>query len=105
MNSVILQGRLVKDPESRIINSENETKFARYTLAVSRLGKSEKQNADFLNCICFGSCADFAENYLKQGTQILIKGVLQSNSYVDKNGNKVYTTDIKVLEHYFSDSN
>ncbi len=104
MNNVTLQGRLVREPEIKI--GKNETKIARYTLAVPRkYQKESEQIADFLNCICFGKTADFAEKYLNKGEQILIRGRLQSGSYESETKGKVYTTDVIIEEHYFCGGN
>ena len=96
MNSFCGMGRLCKDPEIR--NTENTT-VARYTLAIDRFGKDK--GADFISCVCFGKTADFAEKYLKKGVKIAVEGHIQTGSYTDKNGNKVYTTDVIVNAHHF----
>ena len=96
MNNVILIGRLCKDAE--IKNTENTT-VARYTLAVDRYGKDK--GADFIPCVCFGKNADFAEKYLKKGMKIAVEGRIQTGSYTNKDGNKVYTTDVIVNAHHF----
>lgn len=92
MNKVILIGRLAKDPEVR----DGDTKVARYSLAVDRM----KEGADFISCVCFGKAADFAEKYLGKGTKIAIEGRIQTGSY-EKDGRKVYTTDVIVERHEF----
>lgn len=105
MNSVTLMGRLVKDPNIKISQNENETKIARYTLAVNRkFAKQGEDTADFFSCICFGKVSDFAEKYLTKGEQIVIRGRLKTGSYVDKDGVKRYSTDVIVEEHYFCGS-
>ena len=96
MNNVILIGRLCKDVE--IKNTENTT-IGRYTLAVDRYGKDK--GADFIPCVCFGKNADFAEKYLKKGMKIAVEGRIQTGSYTNKDGNKVYTTDVIVNAHHF----
>lgn len=104
MNKVILMGRLVRDPEVRY-GGANNTAVARYTLAVDRRFKREGEaSADFIPCISFGRTAEFTEKYLKQGTKITISGRIQTGSYTDKDGNKVYTTDVIVEEQEFCES-
>lgn len=103
MNRVILIGRLVRDPETRY--GETGKVVARYTLAVDRKFKKEgEQSADFINCVTFGKSAEFAEKYLKQGTKIAVVGRLQTGSYINKDGQKVRTTDVVVEEHEFAES-
>lgn len=106
MNKVILTGRLTRDPEIKYSNGENTTIVAHYTLAVDRRFKREgdEQTADFIRCVCFGKTAEFAGNYLKQGTKIVITGKIQTGSYTNKDGQKVYTTDVVVEEHEFAES-
>ena len=105
MNKVILMGRLTKDPDVRYTNNSNEPMcVARYTLAVDRrFSKGEGQNADFISCVAFGKSGEFVEKYLKQGTKICISGRIQTGSY-EKDGRKVYTTDVVVEEHEFAES-
>ena len=92
MNQVVLMGRLTKDVS---INGEGDKKVARFTLAVDRRFKKEGQeNTDFISCVAFGKSAEFSEKYLKKGTKIVLSGRIQTGSYNDKNGNKVYTTDV-----------
>ena len=101
MNKVILCGRLTKDPEVRQGNST----VARYTLAVDRRFKKDGEpDADFINCIAFGKNAEFVEKYLNKGTKIAVVGRIQTGSYTNKEGQKVYTTDIVVEEHEFVES-
>lgn len=105
MNKVILMGRLTRDPEVRYSQGEKSTAVARFTLAVDRRFKREgEQNADFINCISFGKSAEFAEKYFRQGTKVLISGRIQTGSYTNKDGNKVYTTDVVVEEQEFAES-
>ena len=102
MNKVILMGRLTRDPEVR--NSQSGTAVARYTLAVDRMFKREGEpNTDFINCITFGKNAEFAEKYLKKGMRIVVSGRIQTGSYTNRDGIKVYTTDIIVEEHEFAE--
>ena len=105
MNKVILMGRLTRDPEVRYSQGEKSTAVARFTLAVDRRFKREgEQNADFIGCISFGKSAEFAEKYFRQGTKVLISGRIQTGSYANKDGNKVYTTDVVVEEQEFAES-
>lgn len=106
MNKVILMGRLTRDPEVRYSQGENSTAIARYSLAVDRRFKREgdEQTADFINCVAFGKAAEFAEKYLHKGTKIAVVGRIQTGSYTNKDGVKVYTTDIVVEEQEFAES-
>lgn len=109
MNKVILMGRLTRDPEIRQSqNGDESMKIARYTLAVDRRGSRNSGNgqptADFIPCVAFGRGADFAEGYLHQGTKIVVTGRIQTGSYTNKDGVKVYTTDIIVDETEFAES-
>lgn len=106
MNKVILMGRLTRDPEVRYSQGQNSMAIARYTLAVDRKFKDANGNtgADFISCVAFGKAGEFAEKYFKKGTKIAIEGRLQSGSYTDKNGNKVYTTDVVIESQEFAES-
>ncbi|MCI7179134.1 MAG: single-stranded DNA-binding protein [Lachnospiraceae bacterium] len=105
MNKVILLGRLTRDPEVRYGIGENATAVARYTIAVDRRFKRDgEQNADFIGCVAFGRNAEFAEKYLRQGTKIVLTGRIQTGSYTNRDGQKVYTTDIVVEEQEFAES-
>ena len=106
MNKVILMGRLTRDPEIRYSSGDSQTAIARYTLAVDRRFKrqGDEQTADFINCVVFGKGAEFAENYLHQGTKIVATGRIQTGSYTNKDGQKVYTTDVVVEEQEFAES-
>ena len=98
-------GRLVADPEIRYSQGAEPTCIARYRLAVDRKYKKDgEQNADFINCVVFGKGAEFAEKYLRQGTKILAIGRIQTGSYTNKDGQKVYTTDVVVEEQEFAAS-
>lgn len=102
MNKVILIGRLTKDAEVRY---SGETAVARYTLAVDRRFKRDGEpEADFINCVAFGKQGEFAEKYLKKGMKIAVTGRIQTGSYSNKEGVKVYTTDVIVEEHEFCES-
>lgn len=106
MNKVILMGRLTRDPDVRYTQGPNATGIARYTLAVDRRYKKqgEDQTADFISCVTFGRGAEFAEKYLKQGTKIIATGRIQTGSYTNREGKKVYTTDVVVEEQEFAES-
>ena len=105
MNKVILIGRLVADPEVKYSQGENSTAIARYRLAVDRRFKrDEEQTADFISCVAFGKNGEFAEKYLHKGTKIAVTGRIQTGSYTNKDGQKVYTTDVVVEEHEFCES-
>ena len=105
MNKVILMGRLTRDPEVRYGAGENSTAVARYTIAVDRRFKRDgEQNTDFIGCVAFGRNAEFAEKYLRQGTKIVLTGRIQTGSYTNRDGQKVYTTDIVVEEQEFAES-
>ena len=96
---------MVREPEIRYSQGENTTCIARYTLAVDRKFKQEGQpNADFINCIAFGKLGEFAEKYLHKGTKIAVTGRIQTGSYTNKDGQKVYTTDVVVEEQEFCES-
>lgn len=102
MNKTVLIGRLTRDVE--IINA-GTTLVARYTLAVDRKYKREgEQTADFIPCIVFGRNAEFAQNYLTKGKKIAIVGRIQTGSYTNREGQKVYTTDVVVEEQEFVES-
>lgn len=105
MNKVILMGRLTRDPDIRYSQGEKPTCFARYTLAVDRRFKRDGEpTADFINCIAFGKTAEFAEKYYHQGIKICISGRIQTGSYTNREGQKVYTTDVVVEEQDFAES-
>ena len=105
MNKVILMGRLTRNPDVRYSQGEKATCVARYTLAVNRRFKREgDQDADFIGCVAFGRQGEFAEKYLKQGTKVVISGRIQTGSYTNRDGVKVYTTDVVVEEQEFAES-
>ena len=105
MNKVTLIGRLTRDPEVRYSAGENATAVAKYTLAVDRKYKRDNEpTADFINCIAFGRNGEFAEKYFRQGMKVAISGRIQTGSYTNKDGNKVYTTDVVVEEQEFCES-
>ena len=105
MNKVILMGRLTRDPDIRYSAGENSTAVARYTLAVDRrFRRVGEQTADFISCVAFGRTAEFAEKYFHQGIRIVISGRIQTGSYTNRDGVKVYTTDVVVEEQEFAES-
>lgn len=105
MNKWIGVGRLVRDPEVRYSQGENATAVARYTLAVDRRFKRDGEStADFIPCVVFGKSAEFAEKYFRQGLRISVAGRIQTGSYTNKDGVKVYTTEIMVEEQEFAES-
>ena len=107
MNKVILMGRLTRDPEVRYSQGDNAMAIARYSLAVDRRGRSnsqDEQTADFINIVAFGRQGEFAEKYLHKGTKILLTGRIQTGSYTNKDGVRVYTTDIVAEEQEFAES-
>ena len=107
MNKVILMGRLTRDPEVRYSQGENALAIARYTLAVDRRfnrNNSDEQTADFINCVAFGRAGEFAEKYFKQGTKIAVSGRIQTGSYTNREGVKVYTTEVVIEEQDFAES-
>nr|DAI43933.1 MAG TPA: Single strand binding protein [Caudoviricetes sp.] len=106
MNKVILMGRLTRDPEVRYSQGNQQpVAIARYSIAVDRRFKQDGQpEADFISCIAFGKLAEFAEKYLHKGTKIAVTGRIQTGSYTNKDGQKVYTTDVVVEEQEFCES-
>ena len=108
MNRVILMGRLTRDPEVRYSQGERSMAIARYTLAVDRRGRRNQDNgeqsADFINCVAFDRAGEFAEKYFRQGMRVLVSGRLQTGSYVNKDGQKVYTTEVILDDQEFADS-
>lgn len=106
MNKVILMGRLTRDPEIRYANNENNTCIANYTLAVDRRFKrqGDEQTADFIRCVAMGKGGEFAEKYLHQGTKIVVEGRIQTGSYTNKDGQKIFTTDVLTELQEFAES-
>ncbi|MBR1865259.1 MAG: single-stranded DNA-binding protein [Lachnospiraceae bacterium] len=105
MNKVILMGRLTRDPEIRYSQGDNALAIARYTLAVERrFQRNSDQTADFISCVAFGRSAEFAEKWLKQGTKICVTGRIQTGSYTNKDGAKVYTTEVVIEDQEFAES-
>ncbi len=106
MNKVFLMGRLTRDPEVRYSQGENAMAIARYTIAVDRRGSrnGDENTADFITCVAFGRSGEFAEKYLRKGTKMVVTGRIQTGSYTNKDGVKVYTTEVVVEEQEFAES-
>ena len=106
MNKVILMGRLTRDPEVRYSAGEDATAIARYTLAVDRRFRREGsgQTADFIRCVAFDRAGEFTEKYFRQGMRVLVSGRIQTGSYTNRDGQKVYTTEVIVDDQEFADS-
>ena len=108
MNKVILMGRLTRDPEIRYTQGDNSMCIARYTLAVdrrfSRNAGNDGNNADFIPCVAFGKSGEFVEKYLKKGTKMAVTGRIQTGSYTNKDGVKVYTTEVVIEDQEFAES-
>ena len=108
MNKVILMGRLTRDPEVRYSQGEAAMAVARYTLAVDRRVSRNNQNgdqtADFIQCVAFGRSGEFAEKYFRKGMKVLVTGRIQTGSYTNKDGQRVYTTDVVVEDQEFAES-
>ena len=109
MNRVILMGRLTRDPEIRYTQGENSMAIARFTVAVDRRGRrnqdnGDQQTADFISCTTFGKTAEFVQKYFTQGRRILLQGRIQTGSYTNKEGQRVYTTDVIADDVEFCDS-
>lgn len=109
MNKVILMGRLTRDPEVRYSQGERAMAIARYTLAVDRRGRrsggdDNAQTADFITCVAFDKAGEFAERYFHQGTKIAVTGRIQTGSYTNRDGQKVYTTEVIVEDQEFAES-
>ena len=111
MNKVILMGRLTRDPEIRYSAGDSSMAIARYTLAVDRRfarrdqgNGNDQQTADFIGCVAFGRSAEFAEKYFRQGMRVVVTGRIQTGSYTNRDGVKVYTTDVVVEDQEFAES-
>ncbi len=108
MNRAFIMGRLTRDPEVRYSKGERSMAIARYTLAVDRRGRRGQngadQTADFINMVAFDRAGEFAEKYFRQGMRVLVSGRIQTGSYTNKEGQRVYTTEIIVDEQEFADS-
>lgn len=108
MNRVILMGRLTRDPNISYSQSGDNMAIARFTMAVDRRGRrqdgADQPTADFIGCVCFGRQAEFAEKYLRQGSKIAVTGRIQTGSYTNKDGQKIYTTDVVLDDIEFAES-
>lgn len=106
MNKAILMGRLTRDPEIRYSNGPEQTAVGRFTLAVDRRGQRQgnQQNADFIPCVAFGKKAEFVEKYTHKGTKVIVEGEIRTGSYTNREGRKVYTTEIYVSDIEFAES-
>ena len=109
MNKVLLMGRLTRDAEIRYSQGDKSMAIARFSLAVDRRGRrdsnsSEEQTADFINCVAFGKTADFLERFGRKGTKFVVEGRIQTGSYTNKDGQRVYTTDVVVENLEFAES-
>lgn len=106
MNKVILMGRLTRDAEIRYSQGESATAIARFSLAVDRRFRrdGDDQNTDFINCVAFGRTAEFLERFGRKGTKFAIEGRIQTGSYTNRDGQKVYTTDVVVDNVEFAES-
>ena len=102
MNKAILMGRLTKDPDVR--TTPDGKWVARYTLAVDRKFSKEDQKADFIQCVCWEKKAQFADQYLRKGTKVVVSGRIQTGKYTNKDGQTVYTTDVVVEDQEFAES-
>lgn len=105
MNKVLLMGRLVRDPEVRYTQGQDQKAIAKFTIAVDRKYKKDgEQSADFISCVAFGKAGEFAEKYLKKGTKIACEGRWQTGSYTNKEGVKIYTNDCVIEQMEFAES-
>ena len=106
MNKVILMGRLTRDAEIRYSQGENQSAIARFTLAVDRRFRREgaEQTADFISCVAFGKTAEFLERFGRKGTKFVLEGRIQTGSYTNKDGQRVYTTDVVAENVEFAES-
>ena len=105
MNKAVLVGRLTRDPEVRYSQGDNTTAVARYTVAVDRRFKRDGEpTADFIPCVVFGRSAEFAEKYFRQGMRVSVSGRIQTGSYTNKDGVRVYTTEVVIEEQEFAES-
>lgn len=103
MNKAVLMGRLTRDADLRYTQGENAMAVARFTLAVDRRGKRQ-DTADFISCVAFGKSAEALDKYCRKGTKICLDGHIQTGSYTNKDGVKVYTTDVIVDSWEFAES-
>ncbi len=105
MNKAILIGRLTRDPDIRYTEGSQRTCIARYSLAVNRPARGEgQQTADYISCVAFGKSGEFAEKYLSKGMKIAVTGHIQTGSYTNRDGVKIYTTDVVIEQQEFCES-
>ena len=104
MNKVILSGRLTRDPEVRYSTGADPMCIAKYTLAVDRRTKDSEQDADFISCVAFGKLGEHAEKYYRKGLKVIVEGHIQTGSYINKNNQKIYTTDVIIDSQEFAES-
>ena len=105
MNKTILMGRLTRDPEVKYAANDSGMAIVRYTLAVDRRrAGNDGQSADFINCVAFGKTGEFAEKYFRKGMKILISGRIQTGSYTNQEGQRIYTTEVIVEDQEFTES-
>ena len=106
MNKVILMGRLTRDAEIRYAQGDNSLAIARFSLAVDRRysKNAEEQSTDFINCVAFGKIAEFFERFGRKGTKFVVEGRIQTGSYTNRDGQKVYTTEVVVEDQEFAES-
>lgn len=105
MNKVVLMGRLTRNPDVRYTHGEKATCVSRYTLAVNRrFSREGEPDADFIPCVAFGKNGEFAEKYFKQGTKVVVEGRIQTGSYTNRDGQKVFTTDVIIESQEFAES-
>ena len=106
MNKVILMGRLVEEPNTTFAKNRQDLAITRYTLAVQRKIKNDKgeYDYDFISCVAFGKAGEFASKYFHKGQKVLVSGRIQTGSYTNKDGQKVYTTDIILEDQEFAES-
>ncbi len=100
-------GRLTRDPDVRYSQGESATCIARYTVAVDRRfakKDSNEQAADFISVVAFGKAGEFAEKYFKKGTKVIVTGRIQTGSYTNKEGQKIYTVDVVAEDQEFAES-
>ena len=106
MNKVILMGRLTRDPDIRWTQGQDQKCTARFTIAIDRkyAKEGEERQADFVSCVAFGKTAEFFERYITQGVKVAVTGRIQTGSYTNRDGQKIYTTDVVVEEAEFAES-
>ena len=107
MNRIILMGRLTAEPDLKYSSKDASMAIVRYSLAVDRkFAKKEdgSKATDFIRCVAFGNAAVFASKYFHKGQKVLVSGRIQTGSYTNKDGQKVYTTDVILEDQEFAES-